>query len=176
LEFTPLVVLMVSLTFAAVDFGRVIWQLEVVSGLTREGSDIASRATPPNLQAAVTAVISDGSVLNLSASGTNGKVIITSVINTTVNNAQMYVMTNQVSNGGMVATSKVGKWNPRAGISATNKAILPGETLPGVTTAVPAPGNTVYVTEVFNTFSPITPLGAFVKYTLPTKVYDIAYF
>jgi Flp pilus assembly protein TadG len=181
LEFTPLVVLMVSLAFAAVDFGRVIWQLEVVSGLTREGSDIASRTTPithASLQAAVSAVISDGAPLNLSAAGTNGKVIITSVLNTTVAGAQMYVMTDQVSSGGLVATSKVGTYLP-SGSQTANKANLPGETgvkLPGVTTAVPAPGNTVYVTEVFNTFSTITPLPAFVKYALPTKVYDIAFF
>ena len=50
-------------------------------------------------------------------------------------------------------------------------------TLPIETTTVPQPGETVYATEIFMTFSPITPLGALVKYTMPSSLRTyIAYF
>src|ERR1019366_2980403 len=97
LEMAPVVLLMVTMTFAAIDFGRVIWQQEVLTGLTREGSNIASRAKPPvNLLNAVNAVVSDGVSLNLPV---NGKVIVTSVQNTGTPSAPSYVITGQASSG-----------------------------------------------------------------------------
>jgi hypothetical protein len=171
----PLVLLMLTMTFAAIDFGRVIWQQEVLTGLTREGSNIASRTTPVNLPAAVTAVTSDGAGLNLT---TNGKVIITSVINTVVAGKQMYVITGQAfSSGSYNATSKIGTYVPSGTPPGKNVANLPVETIPGVVPGLdPASGNVIYITEVFDSYSPITPLGAFMKHALPTAIYDVAYF
>ena len=45
-----------------------------------------------------------------------------------------------------------------------------------MTTTIPQPGGTIYVTEVFTSFTSITPLGAFVGYTMPPTLYDVAYF
>jgi hypothetical protein len=105
----------------------------------------------------VSAVISDGAVLNLAS---NGDVIITAVQNQ--NGA--FVITGQSSSGGFAATSKVG-----TGVGAT-------ATLPVTSQTIPQLNGTVYVTEVFSSFSPITPLGAFVNITMPSTLYDIAYF
>ena len=175
LEMAPVVLLMVTMTFAAIDFGRVIWQQEVLTGLTREGSNIASRAKPPvNLLNAVNAVVSDGVSLNLPV---NGKVIVTSVQNTGTPSAPSYVITGQASSGSYNATSKIGTYVPGGRPPGKNKANLPVETIPGVVPGLdPASGNVIYITEVFDSYSPITPLGAFMRQTLPTELYDVAYF
>jgi Flp pilus assembly protein TadG len=163
LELMPVIGLLLILTFGVIDFSRAIWQLEVVSSLTREGSNLASRNT--SLQTTATAVINDGSVLNLT---TNGKVIVTSVENEgNAKNAKFYV-TSQVSVGGLSATSKIGTYTGKG--KGTDKA-----TLPAAADSIP-PGGTVYVTEVYSAYSPITPLGGFLKLTMPSTLYDVAYF
>lgn len=165
LELVPVAVLMLTLTFAVIDFSRAIWQLQVVTGLTREGSNLASRNT--SLQDSATAVMNDGAILNLA---TKGKVIITSVENQGSAGKPSFIVTSQyLSPGGINAASKVGVYTGKG--KGTEKA-----TLPSTTTTVPQPGGTIYVTEVYCSFLPITPLGAFVKYTMPSTLYDAAYF
>jgi len=158
LELLPVIVVMLTLTFAVIDFSRAIWQVEVLTGLTREGSNLASRNTP--LTDSATAVINDGAVLNLAS---NGLVIITSVQNV----SGSFVITGQYSTGSISAVSKIGTYNPTVPATAT---------LPATTPVIPQAGDTVYVTEIFSRFSPITPLGAFVSYAMPSVLYDVAYF
>jgi hypothetical protein len=45
LEFVPVMILMLTMTFAVVDFSYLIWQHQIIIGLTREGSNLASRDT-----------------------------------------------------------------------------------------------------------------------------------
>jgi Flp pilus assembly protein TadG len=158
LELVPVMVLLLTLTFAVIDFSRAIWQVEVITGLTREGSNLASRNT--SLTDSATAVINDGAVLNLAS---NGNVIITSVQNV----GGSFVITGQYSTGSLSSVSKVGVYTPTG---------TPLATLPVTTPTIPQPGGTIYVTEIFSQFSPITPLGAFVNYALPSTLYDVAYF
>ena len=167
LELIPVMTLMLTLIFAVIDFSRAIWQLQVLTSLSREGSNLASRNT--SLQVTANALISDGSILNLS---TNGKVIITSVENQANNqNAQpKFVMTGQYSAGNLSVQSNLGTYDSKKG-SGANKV-----SLPSTTTTIPPPGGTVYVTEIYSSYSPITPLGAFVKIAVPSTLYDIAYF
>jgi hypothetical protein len=101
-------------------------------------------------------VINDGKVLNLA---TNGEVIVTAV----QNQGGKLVITAQTSSGNYTASSKVGS------------GVGNGATLPNTGTAIPLNG-TVYVTEVFNQYSPITPLGSYVNLTLPSTLYNAAYF
>lgn len=175
LELLPVIVLLLMMTFAVIDFGRAIWQLEVITGLTREGSNIASRSTSSTpLVDAANAVSSDGAVLNLS--GTCGSVapkcgliIVSSVKNMGPAANPPFVITDQTSIGKYGGSSKIGTYTK----GATNPATMPTGT-PGV--PIPPVGATVYVTEIYTTYSPITPLGAFAKYTMMSKLYDAAYF
>lgn len=179
LELLPVVALMLTLTFGVIDFGRLIWQQEVITALTREGSDVASRITGTDTNGALTAggaaVIGDGASLNLT---TNGKVILTAVTNEGTSTAPLFVMTGQYFTGSLSATSKIGTYTSpeNGGTTASNTVTLAADSLPGVTVAIPTVGTTTYITEVYDSFSPITPLGAFVTLTLPSQLYDVAYY
>jgi Flp pilus assembly protein TadG len=172
LELVPVLSLFLILTFGVIDVGRAIWQQETITGLTREGSDVASRITGVTLQVALqnsaNAVINDGAALNLSS---NGKVILTAVQNEGTPGSPQFKITGQYATGSLRASSKIGKYNSHGQGNGVNNATLPTET-----TTIPQPGATLYVTEVFMSYSPITPLGGFVKYTVPSTLYDIAYF
>jgi hypothetical protein len=183
LEMLPIMVLMLTLAFAVVDFGRAIWQQEVITGLTREGSNVASRTTgvdlPTALAAGVTAVINDGAPLNLGGSCPHcGAVIITAVQNTVLpSGVQAYVMIGQAHGGNLFGGNPTGMSKIGAYVSGgTNIATLSAESLPGVTVQIPQPGSTVYVTEVFDSYAPITPIASFMRITLPANLYDAAYF
>ncbi len=156
LELVPVATLLLLLTFGVIECSYAIWQVEVLTALTREGSNLASRDTP--LPTAATYVLNDGSVLN-SANGGNMEVIVTAVQNL----GGTYKVTAQSSTGTLAANSRIG-----IGTGAT-------ATLPTTPTTIPLNGS-VYVTEVFSSYAAITPLGAFVNVTMPSVLYDVAYF
>jgi Flp pilus assembly protein TadG len=169
LEFIPVSLFMLTLAFAIIDFSYLIWQWQVITSLTREGSNLASR--DDTLAVAAAAVVNDGKALNLNSA--NGKVIITTVQNTAAGlnsgtaTASNFVITGQYSLGSYQASSKLGTYTG----SGTPAATLTAQSPP-----VPQPGATVFITEIFYKYTPITPLGALVKYTMPTELYDVAYF
>ncbi len=53
LELLPVLSLFLVLAFGVIDIGRAVWQQETITGLTREGSDVASRITGVTLQTAL---------------------------------------------------------------------------------------------------------------------------
>ncbi len=153
LEFALIGSIMIILVLGVIDLGRAIYDVQVMSNLSRTGSNLALRAA--SLTDSAAAVVTGSSPLNLA---NNGFVIVTSVIN---NNGKLQV-TGQVSQGGISAASKVGKNGGAAALPAT---------------AIPPNGQTVYVTEVYYAFQPITPIGKFMQgLTLPSTLYDVAYF
>ncbi len=153
-EFALSATLMLTLVFGLVDFSRAIYIAEVIANLTGEGSSMASRGT--TLSDTAAAVVAASSPLNLSV---NGQVIVSSVFN----NNNKIQLTAQVSQGGTGATSLIGT-------VVGGTAILPA-------TVVPQLNQTVYVTEVFYNYKPITPIGNFLTGTvLPSRLYDIAYY
>lgn len=154
LEMVPVATLMLLLTFGVIECSFAIWQLEVITALTREGSNIASRSDTP-LSTTAQTVLNDGSVLN-SANGGQMEVIVTAVQNQ--NGA--FVITGQATSGNLAASSRIG---------STGNATLPAAA------SIPLNGS-MYVTEVFTKYSSITPLGAFVNITMPPTLYDVAYF
>jgi Flp pilus assembly protein TadG len=154
-EFTVILVLTVILALGAIDFGRILSDLEVMSGLTRQGSNLASRGT--SLSDSAAAVVSGDAPLDLSR---NGEVIVTAV--TSVNHVNK--ITGQVSQGGIVYTSKIGQ-------GVGNLATIPLAAAPMLQT-----GQTIYVTEVFYSFQAVTPLGNLVKMVMPSTLYEVAYF
>ena len=38
------------------------------------------------------------------------------------------------------------------------------------------PGKTVYITEVFYSYQPITPIGSLLGIVMPSTLYEVAYF
>ncbi|MGC1342499.1 MAG: TadE/TadG family type IV pilus assembly protein, partial [Candidatus Binataceae bacterium] len=92
LEFAIMVTVALLLLFGTIDFGRALYDMEVMSGLSRQGGNLASRGS--SIADAVSAVIAGQAPLNLS---TSGEVIITSV----TNSSGKYTITGQASQGGM---------------------------------------------------------------------------
>jgi Flp pilus assembly protein TadG len=139
---------------AVIDLSRAIFDKEVLSDLARTGSNLASRGA--TLSAAANAVITEPSALNMAS---NGLAIVTAV----TNNSGAITITGQAQAGGITGSSKVGVLGANAILPATNPPI-------------PSNGQTVYVTEVFYAFAPITPIGNFISIAFPSTLYDVAYF
>ncbi len=151
LEYAISALVMATIVFGMIDFGRAIYQQQVITTLTGEGANMASRGTA--MSSAVSAVIA-ASDLNLS---TNGKVIATAAYN----NASAVKITSQVSQGSLSASSRIG--------SNLGTATLPSG-------AVPQSNQTVYAVEIFYAYQPITPIGKLIKTVMPVQLYDVAYY
>jgi Flp pilus assembly protein TadG len=164
--------LLLLLMCAAIDFGRALHTMQVVTELTRQGSNLALRgegtSSCDNVCTAVSSVLSGSSGLNLSG---NGKVIITSLTETLTGSETVgptggpYKIAEQdVSSGGITESSKLGS-TVGANVS------IPGA--PGLQT-----GQYLYVTEIYYSFTPATPIGKLTNsaVNMPSVLYDIAYF
>ena len=155
LEFAIILSLVVVMVFAIIDFGRAFNQMQELVGLTRQGSNLASRGT--SLTDSANAVISGDAPLDLNSSG---EVILTSV----TNNAGGNIITGQVSKGALSVASRIGQ---TVGGTAAR---------PPAAAAMLQPGQTIYITEVFYTYESITPLSAFLNIVMPSTFYQVAYF
>jgi Flp pilus assembly protein TadG len=157
-ELALLVPLLCLVVFAIVDYGRVLNDEQIMVGLSRQGSNMASRGA--TLSVAANAVVQGSAPLNLA---TAGQVTITSVAR--VSNAD--TITGQVTvSAGASTPSKIG-----AGVG--NKA-----TVPAVVDDIFSKnaGQTVYITEVYYPFQQITPLAKMWNLVLPPTLYQVAYF
>ena len=161
IEFVFVVVVLVVLTFGLIDFSRFLTTRQTLINVSREGSNLSLRQT--SLSNAVTAVIASASPLTIAntGSGPKGRVIITEVSRSNTVN----VITDQYAAGGLTtAVSKFG--------TGINRQV----TMPAGVTGIPQPNDKVYITEVYYTFQPITPIGRLLNFALPSQFYDVAYF
>ena len=153
IEFALSATILLTLLFGLIDFSRAIYARQVIANLTGEGSSMASRGT--TLPDAAAAVVVAGSPLNLSV---HGQVIVSSVFN---NNGKIQ-LTGQISRGAIGATSLIGR--VIGGTATVPQAV------------VPQANQTIFVTEVFYQYRPITPIGSFLTTILPSQLYDVAYY
>jgi Flp pilus assembly protein TadG len=156
-EFVFAVLILTVLVFGLIDFSRFIDTRQTLISVSRDGSNLALRQT--DLTNAVAAVIAAASPLTINNMGTGpkGYVIITEV--TKNNNV------NKIAKGGLTGVSS------KIGTGVNQPATMPANVV-----GIPQPNDRVYITEVYYSYQPITPIGKLLKATLPTQIYDIAYF
>ena len=159
-EFMFVAAILLLLLFGLIDFCRALSVRQVITSLTREGSNLASRGT--SMSDAADAIVA--SAAPLSVTGSNARVIITAVTNS--NNT--FTVTAQESRGSLSETSRIGP----GGVGSTVSTNF----IPSTPVTIPKPNRTVYITEVFYEFKAVTPVGDFLNFTLPSPLYDVAYF
>jgi hypothetical protein len=157
-EFTFVTATLLLLIFGLIDFCRAISVRQVITSLSREGSNLASRNT--SLSNSIAAVLAASDPLNIT---NNGRIFISVVTN---NNGTAWVA-DQMTFGGISTNnnndSKIGHPGGPAVMPATNPKL-------------PEPNQTIYVTEIFYSFEAVTPVGKLLNFALPTRLYDAAYF
>ncbi len=154
--------MLLILVFGLIDFSQIIFDNQVMTGLTREGSDLASRggtSQGSSLADVVSALGIQGASLNIA---TRGRIFVTAVADDVNGNPK--IVDQAESPTGISVTSAVG-----SGIGSA-------ATMPSSAATVLQAGQTVYVTEVFYSYTPMTPIGNFLKTSLVSILYDAAYF
>jgi hypothetical protein len=158
LEFMFVVLMLIGLLFAVIDFGRVIYERQVLINLSREGANLVSRfANPTN---ALNAIIQSDDIQDFSS---RGSIIISALMFNPTNNT-VEVRAQYGPAGGLSARSRIGQEGGRAKLPAN----------PIMT--IPQPEQTLYAVEVFYSFQPVTPVGQLLNFALPTELYDVAFF
>jgi Flp pilus assembly protein TadG len=164
-EFLFVAMILMVMLFGLIDFCRAISTKQVLVNISREGSNLASRTTGASTDSVISnalgTVISNAIPLNISA---HGQVIITAVYNT----GNAFVITDQISEGHLTQPSKIGT------LANSNNVTMPFSATAAGT--IPQSNQTVFVTEVYYSYLPVTPLGRLLSFSMPTNLYDVAYF
>jgi len=166
LELALIAATLCIIVLGIVDFGRAIYDVQVIKNLAGEGSSMASRGTSP-ATAASTVVNYAGSDLNMTQ---NGCVIVTVV----TNQSGTLAITNQAYDCGIAATSKIGCLQGVDGCQSSTP------TLPSAASAALGSepnGSSLSVTEIYYNYSPITSVSLLLGTGfLPSQFYTAAYY
>jgi Flp pilus assembly protein TadG len=147
---------MLTLVFGLIDFSQMIFVKQVMSGITRQGSNLASRGT--SLAETVTALSLQGGSLNI---GTDGRIIVTAVADV---KGKPEIMNQSETPNGISVTSAIGS------------VIGKPATMPASANTALSAGQTLYVTEVFYSYSPMTPIGNLLRKSVGSILYETAIF
>ena len=177
LEFAFVLPMLCIFMLGVVDYGRAIYQSEVITNLAGEGSSFASRANSgslqTNLQTAGNVVMADADLTMT----TSGCAIVTAV--TKASSGGGYTISGQAQPNDPTCTisvsSRIGCF-PASGSCNPNNVTIPTG-VQNALTSDPA-GTAVYVTEVFYKFTYATPIGSFLGGVgaLPADLYTVAYY
>jgi len=166
-EFMFVGIILLLMLFGMIDFCRALSTKQVLINLAREGANQASRGAGTTIDGAISnainAVIAGSSPLNIN---TKGRVIISAILNS---NGVAYKVTNQISEGGLAVTSRIAPGG--VGSSPTGMPFAVNSV-----GAIPQRGKTMYVSEVYYSFTNATPIGALMNFKLPSPLYESAYF
>lgn len=150
--------ILLVLVFGIIDFSQVIFDHQQMCGLARQGSNLALRSGLP-LPLVVNALEVQGAPMNI---GTQGRIIVTVVSNDSHGNP--VILAQQESPTGITVTSSIGT-------GQNNPATVPAAAIPLLNS-----NQVIYVTEVFYSYSPLTPVGHFLRTSLASTLYESAYF
>jgi len=162
------------LIFGIVDFGRAIYDVQVMKNIAGEGSSIASNqlsgSTNAALTAAQTVVTYAGSDLDMAHKGC---VIVTVVTNQGGGPPATLAITDQAYDCGITASSQIGCLNGVNGCRSS-QATLPQAAQDALRGQVV--GSSLYVTEIYYNYNAITPVMSFLRGALPSQFYTVAYY
>ncbi len=147
-EFLLALPILLVVMFGILEFGNLFDVAHTMSGLGREGANIAARGTA--LDTVLQVTMANGSAIQL---GGNGGVVATEI---TVQNGNPLV-TNQLASTGYVGRSKIGPVGTMAA---------------GLGSTVLTDGQSYYAIEVFYDYKPFTPLRQLVSSVVPDTLYD----
>jgi Flp pilus assembly protein TadG len=156
-ELALCVPMLLILVFGLIDFSQVIFEYQVMTGLSRQGCNLASRGT--TLVDTASALVIQGASLNI---GTKGKIFVTAVAADA--SGVPRIVDQATSTTGISVTSRIGSGN---GTVAS---------MPAAANTVLKAGQTLYIVEIFCTYKPMTPIGGLLKTSLNSTLYDSAYF
>ena len=158
IELSLISLLLITLLFGLIDFSRAILTRQVITNLSREGANLASRGT--SLTSTLDALVLSANPLTIAGSSGKGYIILTSVGWDT--NGKL-VITAQEKMGAKPSSSKIGN-------AIGDTPILPNPNIPDPSQ------KTLVIAEVFYEYSPVTPVGTMLGSALPSKLYDVSYF
>lgn len=180
-EFAIMLPLVLLIVLGVVEVAYALLDQQVVTKLTREGSNLISRDT--SLQDAATAMASLSTrPVNLA----NGSRLIFSVLRrgatTGTTNFNQIILYQRYEYGNFTGSSKLATRGGGSFRGAPDYEAVNADSNSGlqVTTALPVdlaadPGSMIYVTEIYTRHTRITPLDRF-GVSVPETLYSIAYF
>jgi hypothetical protein len=181
LEFAMVLPIFLLLVLGVVETGYAMLEQHVVTKVSREGSNLISRDTPVGEAAAV---MRSMATRPLDFDSANSRLILTVIrrgatVGTPNYDKDVLYQRHQI--GGLTMPSKLStRGAPALGGGPDYTALNPDHDVNLQITNLPPTvvlsiGGMVYVTEVYSTYSPLTPLERF-GFTLPETLYSIAYF
>jgi Flp pilus assembly protein TadG len=164
LEFALILPILVVMAFATIDFGRLIYARLVITNVSREGGDIASRSSLDITDSTARTnffnlMLISGQPLDLN---TYGKIYITKIVAGASSTSPKPTMT-QYSTGSLSVSSKITSSGSTMGLTTEMYNHLQFNTGNQA-----ADISNIYVVEVYFRYQTITPLPNFLKNTFLT--------